>query len=178
MNSIVLSVIAQAAGILGVGASVLAFQCKRHRPLMLLRTANELLFAVQYALLGAYTGMAMNLLGSARNLIFVRMVARGKRTGWARAGFSVLFLIFTVLTWAGPKSILSGAAKVLSTVAYGSANLRLLRGLVLTTSSAWFVYNALVGSWAGCVCEALTIGSILLAFLREIRSKKTSTGGI
>ena len=132
----------------------------------------ELLFALQYGLLGAATGMAMNLLGCVRNVIFVRLVAREKRTTAARIVFSGLFLLFTALTWAGPKSILSGVAKVLSTVAYGSANLRLLRGLILVTSSSWFVYNALVGSWAGCVCEALTIGSILVAFFRDFLQNK------
>ena len=172
MNPTVMQIIAQGAGALGVAAAVLAFQCKRHKPLMALRTANELLFALQYGLLGAATGMAMNLLGCVRNVIFVRLVAREKRTTAARIVFSGLFLLFTALTWAGPKSILSGAAKVLSTVAYGSANLRLLRGLILVTSSSWFVYNALVGSWAGCVCEALTIGSILVAFFRDFLQNK------
>ncbi len=172
MNPTVMQIIAQGAGVLGVTAAVLAFQCKRHKPLMALRTANELLFALQYGLLGAATGMAMNLLGCVRNVIFVRLVAREKRTTAARIVFSGLFLLFTALTWAGPKSILSGVAKVLSTVAYGSANLRLLRGLILVTSSSWFVYNALVGSWAGCVCEALTIGSILVAFFRDFLQNK------
>ena len=172
MNPTVMQIIAQGAGVLGVTAAVLAFQCKRHKPLMALRTANELLFALQYGLLGAATGMAMNLLGCVRNVIFVRLVAREKRTTAARIVFSGLFLLFTALTWAGLKSILSGVAKVLSTVAYGSANLRLLRGLILVTSSSWFVYNALVGSWAGCVCEALTIGSILVAFFRDFLQNK------
>ena len=47
----------QVIGALGVLAAVLAFQCKRHDRVMVLRTANELLFALQYALLGAWTGM-------------------------------------------------------------------------------------------------------------------------
>lgn len=164
-------IVAQAAGILGIVAAVLAFQCKRHRNLMIFRTANELLFAVQYALLGAYTGMAMNLIGCVRNMTFAGMVERKKNTMWARYLFSAVVLLFIAFTWEGPKSLLSGIAKTVTTFAYGSKRTSLVRALTLCTSTAWLIYNVLVDSWAGVACEVFTLVSIVVGILRLDRRK-------
>ncbi len=165
----------QGVGILGILAAVLAFQCKNHKPLTILRTANEMLFAVQYFMLGAYTGMAMNLVGSLRNLVFVKMVENNKNTKKACFAFSTLFLIFVAFTWEGSKSILIGIAKVVSTFAYGNKNTSFVRIFILMTSLSWFVYNFLVKSYAGCVCESFTIISIISGIIRiDILNKNKS----
>ena len=88
----------QGVGVLGIIASILSFQCKRHKPLMIFRTLNEALFAVQYIMLGAYTGAAMNIVGSTRNIIFTKMVEKGKDTKILRAVFSAVFIIFCLAT--------------------------------------------------------------------------------
>lgn len=166
----------QGLGIIGITASVLSFQCKGHKKLLALRTANEFFFAMQYILLGAYTGAAMNLIGCVRNIVFSKMVEKGKSTSFARGVFSVIFLIFAGVTWAGGKSILVGAAKVLSTVAYGSKNVFFVRVMIFITSVSWFTYNFIVKSYAGCVCELLTICSIIVGIIRidipKLRNKE------
>lgn len=158
--------ITQAVGILGIIASVISFQCKEHKNIMLFRTINEMLFAVQYCMLGAYTGMAMNLVGSTRNIIFSEFVKNGKDTKLLRLLFSAAFLIFAFLTQAGLKSFLIGAAKIGSTVAYGSKNTTFVRIMILLTSSAWLMYNFFVKSYAGCLCEMFTIVSIIAGIIR------------
>lgn len=80
--------------------------------------------------------------------------------------FSGLFLLFSIFTWAGLKSILIAIAKVLSTFAYGSKNTAFVRVMILLTSTSWFVYNLIVRSYAGCVCELFTICSIIVGILR------------
>lgn len=167
-----LDVLANISGILGIVAAILAFQCKQHSKLMLFRTANELLFALQYCIMGAYTGMAMNLIGCVRNLVFAGMVERKKDTMAARFFFSGIALVFILFTWEGPKSLLSGVAKTISTFAYGSKHTSVVRILTLFTCTAWLFYNVLVGSRAGILCELLTIGSIMIGILRMDLRKK------
>lgn len=169
------TVLVQGLGALGVLASVIAFQCRSHRKIMFFRTMNELLFGVQYLLLGAYTGAAMNLVGCVRNEVFARQVAHKRSTTATRVIFSVLFLAFSALTWSGGKSVLIAAAKVASTFAYGCKNTVRMRYIVLATSAVWFTYNLLVGSAAGVVCEAFTISSILVALIRIHRSGSSAS---
>ena len=159
-------VLVQGLGVLGIAASVIAFQCKKHKSIMIFRTANESFFAIQYGLLGAFTGMAMNIIGSIRNLIFARLVEKGKSTIPLRFVFSAVFVAFAIFTWDGVKSILVGVAKVVSTFAYGSSDTGVVRVLVLATTLTWWVYNLLVGSIAGVICETFTIVSIVVSLFR------------
>ena len=63
-------IIIQSIGGIGLLCAVIAFQCKKHKNVMLFRTLNEMFFAIQYLCLASYTGVAMNLIGSVRNIIF------------------------------------------------------------------------------------------------------------
>lgn len=73
-------IIAQIFGFAGLACSVSAYQCKKHKSVMILKTSNEMLFAFQYFFLGTYTGMAMNIISSVRNLTFSYLVKKEKNT--------------------------------------------------------------------------------------------------
>ena len=161
-----MNVIIQLIGGLGILASLVSFQCKKHNSILCFRTLNEVVFAIQYLLLGAYTGMAMNLIGCVRNTVFTKQVAKGKKTTVPTVIFCVIFLVFGIFTWQGMKSILIIVAKVLSTVAYGNKNTTVVRAIIFMTSASWLIYNYCVFSIAGVVCEALTLISLLIGILR------------
>lgn len=165
-ESIWWTVLVQGIGFLGIACSILAFQYKGYRPLVALRAATELFFGIQYILLGAYSGAAMDFLGVFRNGIFLDCDKRGKSLRPWRLFFSVVFVGATLLTWAGPKSILSAVAKVASTIGYGSSNPRLIRLIVLCSSTCWLIYNSLVFSLAGVLGEVVTLASVLIGILR------------
>ena len=159
-------ILTQALGLCGILCGAIAFQCKKHSNIMLFRTVNELLFAIQYLLLGAYTGMAMDLIGCLRNQLFASQIKRNKSTLLTQIIFCIIFLIGGIATWSGYISILAITAKLLSTVAYSLKNTKILRLIILTTSSCWLVYNAMVSSWAGVLCEVFTLSSIVISLFR------------
>lgn len=163
----------QLFGIFGILAAVISFQCKKHKRMLFLRTVAEFMFGVQLLLLGAYTGMAMDFIGCVRNMVFSKLIEKGKKTGLMQVVFSVVLVVFIIFTWEGNKSILSGAAKVLSTIAYGNTNINFVRIMILITCTSWLIYNYMVKSYAGCVCELLTICSIIAGVIRiEILNKR------
>lgn len=173
-----MDILIQLIGVLGILVSVAAFQCKKHRHILNLRTLSEFIFAVQYLLLGAYTGMAADLLGCLRNQIFTRQIAKGKKTTGSIAVFSLAFTLFGILTWEGPKSILVIFAKVLSTVAYGNENPTVVRTIILLTSSSWLIYNIYVFSLAGIACEVVTLVSLIVGIIRmDVLPKRKNKSG-
>lgn len=163
---ITMNLIIQLIGGLGIIASIISFQCKNHKSIMLFRTLNEFIFAIQYFLLGAYTGMAVNLVGCVRNQVFSMQVSKEKKTTVSVIIFSIFFVIFGFATWQGPKSILIIFAKVLSTLAYGNKNTTFVRGSILLTSTCWLIYNSFVFSVAGVLCEAFTLVSLIVGIIR------------
>ena len=161
-----MDILIQAIGGLGILASTISFQCKKHNSILFFRTLNEFIFAIQYFLLGAYTGMIVNCIGCVRNLIFSKQVSKNKKTTGAIIVFSVLFTFFGLAVWQGPKSLLIIFAKVLSTLAYGNKNTTVVRAIVFVTSISWLIYNCCVFSVAGIICEAVTLVSLISGIIR------------
>ena len=161
-----MDIIIQLIGGLGIIASIISFQCKKHNSILLFRTLNEFIFAIQYFFLGAYTGMAMNLVGCVRNIIFTKQILQNKKTTITTIIFGFMFLLFGIFTWQGMKSILIIVAKVLSTIAYGNKNTTVVRGIIFVTCSSWLIYNYCVFSMAGVLCEAFTLISLIIGVIR------------
>lgn len=158
--------IIQGIGGFGIIATVIAFQCKKHYWILFWRSISALIFVLQYFLLGAYTGVAMDFIGVGRNFIFAELVRREKKTwGWILA-FTAVFLIAGAATWQGWISIFIIAAKLISNAGYGNKNTLILRLMSLLTSVFWLIYNCYVFTLAGILCEAFAIGSILVALWR------------
>jgi hypothetical protein len=162
-----MEIITQLIGGLGILASCAAFQCKKHKHILNLRTLSEFIFAVQYLLLGAYTGMAADLLGCLRNQIFTRQIAAGKKTNGSIAVFSLAFALFGILTWEGWYSIFSVIGSTAGTFFLWTRDPKKLRlGSLFVVSPGWMTYNICVLSIAGIVTEALSMGSIIISFIR------------
>ncbi len=166
----------QFIGYIGLIFAVVAFQCKSHKKVMICRTLNEVFFAVQYICLGSYTGAAMNIIGSIRNMSFAECVQRGRSTRMLQVIFSGIFIVGGMMSM-GEKGVGVGimviCAKVVSTIAYGIKNTTIIRLLTLPTSICWLIYNISCHSSAGILCESLTIISIVTAIIRiDIRGRK------
>ena len=161
-----MDIIIQLIGFLGIIASIIAFQFKKHKTILFFRMLSEFIFAVQYFLLGAYTGMITDLIGCVRNIVFTKQIDKNKKTTVSTAFFSLLFLAFGIVFWEGPKSILVIIAKILSTIAYGNKNPAVVRAVIFITSSSWFIYNYFVFSIAGMLCEAFTLISLIIGIVR------------
>ena len=161
-----MEIIIQAVGGLGIIASIISFQCKKHKSILFFRTLNEFFFAIQYFMLCAYTGMAMNLVGCMRNIVFTTQVSKNQKTTLTTIIFSTLFFVFGVYTWQGPKSILIIVAKILSTIAFGNKNTTNVRGILFVTCTSWLIYNYCVFSIAGVLCEAFTLCSLIAGIIR------------
>ena len=161
-----MDVIIQLIGGLGIIASIISFQCKKHNSILIFRTLNEGIFALQYFLLGAYTGMAMNLVGCIRNIIFTKQIMQNKKTTTTTIVFGILFLLFGIFTWQGIKSIIIIMAKMLSTIAYSNKNTTIVRAILFITCSSWLIYNYYVFSIAGMLCESFTLISLIIGVIR------------
>ena len=159
-------------GILALLTSVLSFQFKRHKPIVLCKMVSELMFALQYFLMGAYTGCLLDLISGGRNFLFYKLVEKKKSTLPVIIFFSVFMVVLGAVTWSGWLSLLPVCAKVISTVSYGMRNEKLLRFITLPSCILWIIYNITVGGWEAMVSDTLSLISILIAIWKfDIRPK-------
>jgi len=162
------SVFIQAIGFVAVLFFIFSYQIRSNKMLFLMQLIGTAMFCCQFLLLGATSG-AMNLVG-----IIVRngLLMKYRDWKWVRSKWTVvIFLIFFtaafVMTWQGPISLLPFAAVVGTTIAYWTDNAQKIRlGNLVCGSPCWLCYDAIIGSWAGVLNEAITLGSILISIWR------------
>lgn len=155
----------RAVGIVALILCVIPFQFKKHKHIVLCKMMSEILFAVQYFLIGpeAYTGAWLDLLSGGRNFLFYKLVEKKRSTTPVIVVFSLIMIALGVYSWAGWLSLLPIAAKVITTVSYGMKNERLLRFITLPSCILWIIYNIAVGGWEAMLGDALSLCSILIA---------------
>jgi len=163
----------QCIGFLGLALSISAYQFKKHRNIVLCKMASELVFAIQYIFLGAWTAAILDGISVIRNLLYTGLVKRGRSTLPIIIGFSLFVIGTGIATFAGPISLLPIGAKLLTTVSYGMKNERLLRFITLPSCIMWSIYNLQVGSLGGALGDGLALTSLLIAVYKfDIRKEK------
>lgn len=158
--------IIQLIGFIGLALSIGAFQFKKHRGIVVCKMTSELVFAVQYIFLGAWTAAILDGVSVIRNALYTGFVKRGRSTTPVIIGFGLFVVITGIATFDGWLSLLPIGAKLLTTVSYGMKNERLLRIITLPSCIMWSLYNLYVGSLGGALGDLITLASLLIAMYK------------
>lgn len=158
----------QAIGFLGLISFLFSYQFKSNRALFAFHTLGAILFATQYALLGAATGCLSQVLKVVRSALMVKY----KDWQWLHSiafpiGFSLLYVVVAVFTWTGPLSLMVLAASVSSTFFFWTDNAKIIRlSCLVFICPCWLIYAICNGSWGGIINELVAVGSILVSIYR------------
>ena len=168
----------QGIGFIGIALNIFAVQFNKHWQIVLIKTLGSAMFVIQYILLSAWTGAAMDGIGILRNIIFIFAVQKGKPTLIWIIFFSALTIALGIATFEGYISLLAITAKLLSCISYGINSARAIRYINLPSSGCWLIYNGIHFSLAGMVNEILVIISIIIAEIRYINITKKNKNKI
>ncbi len=167
-------IIAQAIGFVAMVLLVYSFQKNTRKGILTLQLASESLWVVHYFMIGAYTGMALNLVGVARCYVY----ANRETKKWADKAFiPMLFFIISiatgVLTWDGTASVLPMAAVCITSFVLWSKKPKIIRLFSAPGCACWLVFNFLSGSYPGVLTEIFNLVSISAGIIRyDIRKKE------
>ena len=171
-------IIAQALSIVGCAFMILSFQFKNNRNLFIAQTLSAIAFGTSNFLLGALSGVLINIVATINGLILFC----GKRFRkkpililicLSYACIPIISLLNTFGNWStkGILEIVFGLflsfAQAISTVAMWKNNGKLIRfARIFFASPSWLLYNLVVFSLGGIICEAFSITSIIVSFIR------------
>lgn len=167
-----MDILIQTIGIIGAIFAFLAYQFNKHKTIMLFKTLSEVSFAIQFTLLGAYTGLAMNIIGCTRNFTFAYLVSRKKNTAPFIVLFAVIALIIGIITWESAISLFAISGKIITTIAFGMKKPQTVRFFALPASLCWIIYDILYFSIGGIITELFTVISIAIGTWRYYVSNK------
>lgn len=167
-----MELLGQIIGGFGAACLILSFQFKKEQNIFLLQTASGLFFVVHYLLLGEYAGMCMDA------VCFIRALLLATKKKWAFSkltlcGIIAAVVVLSVFTYKNLFSLFPAAALIVSSVALWTNNGDKIRKTQLfATSPLWMVYNISVLSYAGIICEAFDMLSVIVFCIRKKLSKK------
>ena len=170
--------IAQIIGSFGMIAVVIGMQQKQYDRIALCKMLNSFFGGVHYIFLGGYTGMVINFASIFANSVYWYRNKRNKSNVPFQILFGICFVVLALLSWDGPISLFVLVAKVLSSVALGVKNTRVIRALNAISSPCWLVYNVASKAYPSAASDSFVIISILIAMFRydfHFKGKKQST---
>lgn len=158
----------QIIGFIGAAVFVASYQIKSNRLLFLFQLLGSGIFCFQFFLLSAWSGC----LSLAVFMLRDAMLYKYRDWNWVRwKGWtfiiSAVFVVILFVTWNGPISLLPLAASVSSTFGYWTNNAQSIRLANLACASpCWLIYDVLVMSLGGVLCESITLASIIVSVYR------------
>ena len=162
-------------GTLGIVANVIVYQQENGKKLLIHKLISDFLWATHYALLGAYSAVAVAVIGIIRETLFLNQNKKGRNSKLWLVFFLILSVLSAIFTWKNCFSILPTMASVLSVISFWKNDPRISRGLSFPISTSMLIYDIFCGSYTGIGNEIFTLISSTIGILRH--SDKTSTNG-
>lgn len=163
--------ISQGVGLVAIVCSLLSFQSKKRKGIMMLQMTASFLFMIKLFLLGAWTGACLDLISFFRTLVFANNQKKWASSPLWLAFFAIVMVITGIFTWESALSLLAICGALLSTLALWAKKENHIRLLSLLVGLCWIVYYIPFKDFTGIASELLAITSILIALLRFKQKK-------
>lgn len=168
--------IGQALGLVTVILGIVNYQVKTRQQVLAVHMATTICFALHYLCLGAWAGMAMNMVGTVRNIVFYHLGKKGKVSRWWAIGFAVVLggmgTATSLIAGEAWYFVISVVALMINSFSMSFTDPQNIRRSILVTSPMVLIYDACVSSYGGMVYEAVVILSSLIGLLRYRKNKE------
>lgn len=157
----------QGIGIIALLFAIFSFQKNKRANILVYMLLSLVLWVVHYIMLGAWTGALMNFIEA--GMVFV---AYKKETDvWAKQKFwpyvfTLAFIIAGAFTFHTRVDVLPVFAQICGTIAVWQIHPRAIRFTMLLPRPLWFIYNFVVGSYAGMAAEIFIFLSVVIGIVR------------
>lgn len=159
--------VAQWIGVIAMSISFAGYLGKNSHRIFFFQIITNGIWAVHLFMIGAYTGMVLNILGFVRSLFLYFEDKKWARSMWSCAGITLLMAVSCVYTWQGWPSLLSTLAQVVGTPLFWTRKDKVVRwAQFVWISPLWLVHNILEGSVAGTFTEILNMVSVGTAMIK------------
>ncbi|MBR6566694.1 MAG: YgjV family protein [Spirochaetaceae bacterium] len=173
----VMEFIGQVFGLIAVIISFVAYQMPTQKKILFMNLLVTIAILLNYAFIGAVTGMMLNVVCVIRNLIF--MNREKKIFSYKFYPYLLMVIIggLSFFTSEGAYSILITIGLIINTFALSLTNPQATRYCMAISCSFIFSYNIFVFSIGGMINEAVAIISSVLGIIRFRRAAKTLKAG-
>ena len=160
--------IAFVIGIFAVCLYLLGYLQKRRKSIIILNLSSRILYVIQYILLGAFEGAALDVCGSASSVL-----AEKKDKGIIKKHFLIFFIGVNIAIIAIGLSLyvnLFSLFPIMGVLLHKSAfwidDEKRIRIISRLGCPFWLVYNISSGAYGSCIGDVLSMVSIIVSMMR------------
>ncbi len=161
-----LTLIGHILGFISVGLFFYSYQRTQKRTLMIIQTVATALSCIQYLLIGAFSGFALNIVCIIRNFIFYSRDKKQRSDLASPIILSLCIAVASIFSWEGVHSLLITLGLVVNTMCMGILNAKSFRKTILISSSLILIYNIFAFSYSGILSESISLISVIIGIIR------------
>ncbi len=167
-------ILAQILAVVAFILDIICMQFKKKSGILVVGIISNIMYALEYALLGAWTGAISFVIGTIRNITyFIYEKKKYKPNKIVLATFVLLIIGAGIYTWENITSLLPVIALVLWTIVSWQNNTKWMRLAEAFICVMWIIYDLFVGAYAGIITEFIILTSSIIGMYRyDIKKKK------
>ncbi len=162
----------QMVGALAILFWVISVQEKKQYKILFLQAIANLIYTIQYFLLGVFTAGAMNMVSFIRCFLFYERRKNEKNIPKTYLiGFVIILIIFGIITYEDYLSLIPIIITIFYTISSYMKNSKWLRIIFLMAAFIWIYYNYMVGAYICIIGNILEIISGSISIIRFNKEK-------
>lgn len=168
-----LFILSQIAGIIALILSIISFQLKRKRDLLLLQTISNIFKALALILVGGLSGALNQLVGMLRKFWFFKNSNASKKNSiYSLIFFSLLAVIVSIVSLENLFGLLPLVAVVLVTYGLWQDDIFKLRWFSMAGNIGFGIYSVIVGAYTNALSELVGLIAIITGLIHLYIQKK------
>lgn len=164
-------IIGQAFGLAAVVFGFISFQKKTPGGIIVWQLATAVAFSLNYLLIGAMTGMALNAIAAVKGVLYYIRDKKGSKSLLIPIIFCLVAILTTVLTWESWYSVFILIGVLINAIAFAVFPPQTTRYCMLVKAPVTLLYNVFVFSLGGIIYESSVFISSVIGIIRFRKSK-------
>lgn len=162
-----MNILAQIAGVFAIFFWVTSIQKKEQYKILFSQILANIMYIIQYVILGTYIAAAMNFTSAVRCFVFYEKRKQNKDISiiWLFM-FLILIILFAIFTYDNYLSLIPVILTLLYTISSWMKDSKWIRIVFLIAGIIWIYYNYSVGAYVSIVGNILEIVSAIVAIIK------------
>lgn len=166
-------ILAQICGLIALVITVINIQLKSKEKIVILNVWANVAVAIQYFLLGAYSGATISILNAIRDVIYYFFKKKNfKPSILVLLTFEIVAIISGIISWQNIWSIIPIIVTIIYTYGLWQDNIKILRISTVIIGYGWTVYDIAVKAYVAALQVTAQGTSALIALIINRKKKK------
>ncbi len=158
----------QVIGFLAFIISLIAYQQKRKKDVLLCMVLSNIINLIHYFLLGAYSGCITKLVAIARDsFIVIKDKNKKLSSGLFLIIFILIYIALSIYTYTNVLSLFPLIAAIIYIIPTWYGDSKIIKITALFCYFLWLIYNIYVISIAGIIANIISMISIIISLRRK-----------